>query len=326
MSYFVAAYTLSPSSNQWNPQQESEYYSGLKKLPNLRGLEIPVVGGLHAHDKAWFLDNIDPHWQFVFTGMPGVMAGINANPNYGIASNDERGRLQALDFYKQSQLAVLELNQALGREAVESIQLHTAPNRKHADASSSALQASLIEMSTWDWGGAQLVVEHCDAMIESQPAQKGFLSLEEEIEAIETVNAVHDTGFTLAINWGRSAIETRSADGPIKHIQQVNAAGLLSGLTFSGASDKETAYGVWKDSHMPPAHAYDLENFAKGSLLTADEMIKSLVVSDHHTLPLVGLKIGVQPAPTSVEARLAYYRDALSMLEKAHLAASSENE
>ena len=324
MSYIIAAYTLSPSAVAWDPKQESEYFSGLKDLENLRGLEIPVVGGLHTHDSAWFLDNIDPNWQFVFTGMPGIMAGINANPHYGIASDDESGRKEALNFYRQSQLAVLRLNQALGRESVESVQLHTAPNRKHAKSSAAALQASLIEMSTWDWGGAQLVVEHCDAMVGDRPVQKGFLSLQEEINTIKAVNTEHGTDFNLSINWGRSAIETRDLNGPIEHIQQVKSEGLLAGLTFSGASDKETAYGIWKDTHMPPAQAYELKCFAQGSLLTADEMIRSLLASDYQTLPLLGLKIGVQPNLLSVKGRLAYYRDALSMLDKACADAKSK--
>jgi len=317
MKCILAAYTTAPSSSCWNPDLETQYFEQLKAMDNLRGIEHPFVGSLHPYSDEWFLSNIDPEWDFIFTCMPGVMQRITHNPEFGLASDEEDGRQAALDFYDQARLAVIKLNNYLNRQAVRSIQLHTAPNRLTATSSSAqALQGSLETLQSWHWDGAQLIVEHCDAYIEGQRPEKGFLTMDEEIEAIVAVNSSTGGDIGLAINWGRSALEARGTHGPLDHISKAKNANLLKGLMFSGVSATDTAYGVWKDTHMPPAQAFSNTYYAEGSLLTVTEFQKALDASDYQKLDFLGLKIALAPNDRPVEERVAYNRDALSILQE----------
>lgn len=317
MKYTLAAYTTSPSHSAWQPELEKEYFAGLKELSGVGVIELPYAGSLHAHDDQWLLENLDSRWDFIFTCMPGVMKQISINPDFGIASDVESGRQAALAFYQGARQAILKLNEHLGRQAVQYIQLHTAPSRASAQSSSAnALKLSLETMRSWDWDGAQLVVEHCDAYVEGRTAEKGFLTLDEEILAITSINARLGSSIGVSINWGRSAIEARSVEGPLRHIEKAQKAGVLTGVMFSGVTNKETAYGVWKDSHMPFAQAFDVSNYAEGSLLTEQQVRNSLLLSDLDNLKFLGVKIQVLPNDIDAEQRVAFNRDALSILDQ----------
>lgn len=316
MSYFVGAYASSPNVSGWDAQLESRFYQALKGLSNLSGLEHPFVGKLHPHDDEWFLANIDPNWNYVFTCVPGIMAAKAKNPVFGIASDDEDGRQQSLVFLEEARLAVIKLNSHLGRQAVKAIQIQTSPSRNVASSSIVSLKRSLETISGWDWRGAKLVVEHCDAFIEGQAPAKGFLNLEEEIETIKMVNTECQANIGININWGRSVIESRSCEGAIEHIRVAKENGLLSGLMFSGVSDQNTEYGVWSDTHMPPAKYSGGVMGADGSLMTEAEMAKCFDSCDVGLLDFVGVKIGIRPHDTSLEDRVSYNRDALTILDR----------
>ena len=62
----------------------------------------------------------------------------------------------------------------------------------------------------WDWSGATLVVEHCDKYIPEQNPEKGFLSLESEIDIVAEV------GIGIHLNWGRSVVKGRCAQAAIE--------------------------------------------------------------------------------------------------------------
>jgi hypothetical protein len=317
MKYFLGAYSTAPATESWDPALQAEYFAQIKTLPNLAGLELPFTGSLHAHDDEWLLAQIDPQWDYVFTAMPGVMDNLSKNPEFGIASDVESGRQAALAFYQQAQQAVLKLSGHLQRQAVRFVQLHSSPARLTASSSSAkALQASLETMQSWDWQGARLVIEHCDTLVEGQDPAKGFLSLDEEIAAINAVNQAVAGDIGLAINWGRSALETRSIEGPIEHVKKAREARLLLGLMFSGASSEESSYGVWKDSHMPPAQAFGGSHYASNSLLTAEQFERCLAASDYKKLGYLGVKIAAKPATLSVAERVGFNRDALAILDK----------
>ncbi|WP_159822366.1 DUF4862 family protein [Colwellia sp. 20A7] len=317
MKYIIGAYATAPSGNAWDKNKESDYYQQLKDIESIQGLEHPFTGELHTHDDDWFLENIDPQWQFVFTSIPGVMGNLGKNPHFGIASNNEEGRLAAIAFYQQALQAIVKLNTHLNRQAVPFIKIHTAP-RITAEAKSSvaALQKSFETMQSWDWQGAKLVIEHCDAYVEGQAAQKGFMSLEDEITAIQNVNSKHDADIGISINWGRSAIETRSVEGPIQHIKQAYDCGLLKGIIFSGASGVEGPYGQWRDTHMPHAQALDVPSFAEGSSLTLNEIERSLAQCQYEKLGFLGGKIAIRPNDISVNERVSYIKSLLSLLDK----------
>jgi Domain of unknown function (DUF4862) len=315
LAYFVGAYAASPNTQGWDSELETSYFQRLKGLSNIKGLEHPFVGTLHPHDDAWFLRNIDPDWHFVFTCIPGVMAALGQNPHFGIASDDPSGRAAAVAFLVKARDAIAALNKASGRCVVDAIQIHTSPKRTNASSSVSALNESLAELVEWDWQGARILIEHCDAFIPNQNAAKGFLSLEDEISAVLATNARFSSNLGIVINWGRSAIEARSAQGPLEHIKLAKERGVLAGLFFSGASGAESAYGVWADSHMPPSINAPGGLGAESSLMTETEIRNCLLASDYKTLGVLGLKIGIRPSDSTLDTRLAYLRSALDAID-----------
>lgn len=320
MQYFVGAYAASPNHSGWDPALETAFYNELKALPNLKGLEHPFLGSLHQHDDAWFLANIDPRWDYVFTCIPGVMNALSTNPAFGIASDDESGRAAALDFMQQACAAIAKLNAHLGRQAVTAIMIQTAPARHKAASSTAALKASLETMLGWDWQGAKIVIEHCDAYVASHTPSKGFLALEDELAVLHQLNdalppAAQQLGMVL--NWGRSVFETRTADGAVQHIQAAQTTGLLSGVMFSGVSDKDSEYGAWRDSHQPPQQSALVKHGEPGSWMTEAAMHDCLAACmDPQQLLVLGAKIGIRPLSASIEQRIGVIRDTLAILDR----------
>lgn len=317
MKYFVGAYATSPSGMGWDPELETEYFNQLKAMGNVRGLEHPFVGKLHGEDDTWFLNNIDPNWEFVFTCVPGTMAALGKNPNFGIASDDAAGREEALAFMAAARDAIAQLNQHAGKPVVKAIEVQTAPNRANAAASMASLKASLTTMQSWDWQGARILIEHCDTYLVGQAPAKGFLTLREELAVLGELNQTLAADMGVVINWGRSVIETRTARGALDHIEQAKAAGLLAGLMFSGVTDSDNEYGAWKDTHMPAAKSAHGTIGADGSLMTDVEMKKCLVAAGGSGLPVLGIKLGVRPKDAPLADRLAYIRSALAILDAA---------
>lgn len=315
MRYFVGAYASSPNVSGWDPELESSYYQALKSIPEIKGLEHPFTGNLHTNDDQWFLDNLDPKWQFLFTCVPGNMGALAKNPNFGIASDDEASRQEALSFMKKACDAIAKLNGHLGRQAVQAIEIQTAPNRSKAQGTADALQKSLETMLQWDWQGAQLVIEHCDTLVEGQTPAKGFLTIEDEIAVIKKLNASQSANVGMVVNWGRSVIETRRVTGANEHIELLKQEGVLSGLMFSGVSAQDTEYGVWADTHMPPAPNDKLLAGAAGSLMTEEQMHFSLAACGDE-LSIVGIKLGIRPKTMPLVERVATIRDCLAVLER----------
>ncbi len=319
MQYYLGAYAASPNHSGWNPELETAYYNALKTLPNLKGLEHPFLGTLHPHDDAWFLANIAPQWDYVFTCIPGIMHALGQNPQFGIASLDETGRLAAVAFMQQACAAIGKLNTHLGRQAVTAIQIQTAPARNKAASSKAALMASLNTMLSWNWHGARMVIEHCDAWVGSHAPSKGFLALSDELEVLTELNAAlpEQQQLGMVINWGRSVFETRRVDGALQHIKTAQAAGLLSGVMFSGVSDKDTEYGAWRDSHQPPRSSNRVQYGEPGSWMTEQAMHQCLAAcADVRQLPILGAKIGIRPHTAGIAERMGYIRDTLAIIER----------
>ena len=320
MGFYVGAYAASPNTSGWNAEAETDYYNCLKAMTNVEGLEHPFTGSLHPVDDDWFLANISPNWHYVFTCVPGIMNALSNNPHFGLASTNEVGRQEALAFMKKACAAITKLNTHCNKQVVKCIQLQTAPNRSKGESSAAKLATSLQELLTWDWHGAKLVIEHCDAFKDSHAPSKGFLSLEDEIEVVNNINKNTKYPMGIVVNWGRSVIETRSTQGALEHINLLKQHDLLSGLMFSGVSDKDTEYGKWQDSHMPPAPDETILMGASGSLMTQHEMRRCLQASALNARDpdvIVGLKIGIRPKDTSLEDRIKYIRYALAALQDA---------
>lgn len=284
---YVSSYAA--ASPDWNRAEEEALFAGLERL-GVTGLELPFYGTLHAHDDAWLISQLRPSWRFIISPLPGVMRRLGADPQFGIASPDEDGRRRALDFLEEARRTIEHLNRYLGRRAVAAVNLHTAPRSPSPDA----LLRSLEELRARDWQGAELLIEHCDAAVPGRPFDKGFMALEDELR----------TGAGVLLNWGRSAVETRSARGPLEHIAL--AKGALRGLFFSGAIPSHPEYGEWRDSHVP------FSTSCPGSLLTPQAARDAVAAA----APVSYLGIKIQPLPRTLATpeRLAMIKAAIDAL------------
>ncbi|HLB34676.1 MAG: hypothetical protein A3F67_10615 [Verrucomicrobia bacterium RIFCSPHIGHO2_12_FULL_41_10] len=103
----------------------------------------------------------------------------------------------------------------------------------------------------------------------------------------------------LSLNWGRSAIETYSVDGPLQHVRQALAHRLLRGFVFSGCTaDPESLYGAWKDRHAPP------RSLCSESLLGEKEIegVFNLIQSEELYL---GIKVSNRFLPFDIKQSIA---------------------
>ncbi|MDO5720223.1 MAG: DUF4862 family protein [Actinomycetaceae bacterium] len=288
--FIVGAYASMPKV----PEQRA-YYTLLAQEPWISGLEIPFPGPL-SDDPASFAEVIAPHWNTcTVTAVPGTMAAISQQPDFGLASPFSEGRAAAVQFTRAIATSIAQLHDALGREVVAKVELQSAP-REVGTADDFA--QSLVEIAQFDWSGAVPVIEHCDQYIPEQPPEKGFLSLEDEIEVAQA------TGFDIQINWGRSAIEGRSARTPLDHVISVRDAGVLAGVFFSGAGPKETIYGhPWVDGHMPAT------SDEPASIMTVDHIqeVTRATLEEPGAASYCGAKICVPPS-ASLSERIGFIK------------------
>ncbi|MDP9800762.1 hypothetical protein J2S49_000838 [Arcanobacterium wilhelmae] len=298
--FLVGAYAALPS----NRSEQEEFYAKIGDAPWVNGLEIPLRDSI-TDDLPWFAARISPSFTTnVLTPIPGTMGNLGTNPQFGIASPDDDGRDVAIRFLTDGINKVKEVNDAVGRQVFTYIALHTAPTEH---ASKEALIRSLIALEELDTDGAKFVIEHQDAFIPGQAPQKGFLSLEEEITAIDEAGTTHTF---ISLNWGRSAIEGRGPDLPLQHIQQAGASGKLAGVIFSGAHDVDGDYGpAWTDSHVA------LKRDEPSSIMTEDLVQRGAYEALTHGVSYLGTKLTLD-SRYSVEERIAILH---------HVAASAGN-
>lgn len=282
---YVSSYAAAAPAAPWDRAAEEALFEGFGRM-DLAGLELGYTGRLHACDDAWLIDRLRPQWRVIVSLLPGTMDHIKEDPAFGLASADADGRKRALEFAERACRAVEHLAEYLGRPAAAAVSVHSGPSGKK---SLEGFADSLAAMARWDWSGAALLVEHCDAN-----AAKKFLRIEDECAAIGRLP------YRLLINWGRSALETRSAQGPLDHIRRAREADLLGGLFFSGVTPE------WKDDHAPFASS------RPDSLLTAGAARAALKAAGD--VAIIGIKIQPLPASLGTDARLAMIADALSAL------------
>ena len=308
MRYYVGAYAASACGSGWQPRLEAELYAGLSEMEGVAGLEHPFYGGPHRWDDAWFLAHVDPRWSLLLTCLPGTMDHLAKDARFGLASDDAEGRAAAVRFIAAARETAVRLNDALKRQAVTGVALHAAPRRGVPGVSASpiALRRSLEEIAGWDWAGARLLLEHCDAFVPSHPPDKGFLSLDEELAAA--------AGLPVAalINWGRSALEARGARGPVDHLRR--ARGRLGGLMFSGVTR------AWRDSHPPFAPAFEETAADPASLMTGDAVRDCLAAAaESGPAGYLGFKIKPLPETLPVSRRLEFLRAGIRILDRCRL-------
>lgn len=301
MKLFVSSYAAASPAEPWDREAEEVLFAGLARL-DLAGLELPFSGRLHRHDDAWLRGQLRPEWRLMVTLIPGTMERLKQDKHFGLASADKDGRARALDFARSACRAIEGL-------PVAAVEVHSAPSLGGTGAKSSleAFADSLSQLRLLDWGAAELLVEHCDAAIPGQAAEKGFLRLEDECAAIMLSEG--PTRARMMLNWARSAIEARAPQGPVEHIRRARQAGLLGGLFFSGCTREHADYGTWKDSHAPFSVS------CPASLLTPEAAKSALQEAgrvDH-----LGVKLQPLPASLGTAERLAMIRAAVEAVSAA---------
>jgi hypothetical protein len=318
--FFVGAYAAAPSLHDWNPADEGKFLTGVLRLDGVAGLEVPFTGNLHKNDEPWFLQHLPVTAEYIVTTMPGTAARLQSDPTFGLASTSTAGRKAAVEFASEALDAAHRLSAHTGGAAVRALELHAAPVAEGDRASVSALTDSLLEISSWDWQGVQIILEHCDAFTPGRPPAKGYMALEAEMEAVSRANERTSRSMTLAINWGRSVIEQRSPGAAVEHVSLLRQAGLLGGLVLSGCSDVDTRFGpAWADVHVPPAPpetGFDLPwsgVLEAASLMTAESIGECLQAAG--TDPgtgFRGIKVAAPPHATVAE-RVAVIAQTLSI-------------
>lgn len=303
----LGAYAASPALHAWDPALEREYLDAVVAIDGVDGLELPWSGALHPHDPDWLLANLPRGLRCVVTGIPGTVKALAADARVGLASTDDEGRAEALWLAARLRDDVARLVDSDRDATVIAVELHSAPRR--TGGSADALAASLAEVAAWDWSGASLVVEHCDALVDGQPAEKGYLRLDEELDAAARA------GVGVSLNWGRSAIELRDPDAVVRHAQLARESGLLRGAILSGAADRDGALGgAWVDAH----HPFSAQDAAWGdpaSVLTVARAAAFFAAAG--PLDWRGIKFGWGRPGASVADRVAMLRGAVALLPAA---------
>lgn len=243
-------------------------YAELARPGAFDGLELPYRSALPDLS---LLDGV--HFsRHVITAIPGTMQRLAHEPNFGLASPDERGRQSALDFTREIVSAARQLH-----ATVIAIEVHSAPT-DHADAAAFAASLDTL-MSERIEGDPEFLIEHCDAVGTPFAGEKRFLSLEDEVRVAK------DTGVGVTINWGRSALETRNASTPLAHVRLAAEAGVLRAFMASGAGAGAPEYGAeWSDAHLPHV------DHESSSLLTDDALAQCIGAASSGLL-YAGVKI-----------------------------------
>lgn len=298
MKILIGAYAAYSSAK--DPQVKWEVLESVLRINQVRGLEIPITksGKIFTEDSPSdykkFVQYLPAGWRSMLTSIPGTIQRLGSNPQFGLASDDEEGRLEALQFLKSMKDSARELNERKGELAIDAVEIHSAPRVLEGKVSSSvdSLRRSLAEIESWTWDGIELLLEHCDRFQNRFPMAKGFLSLEEEVSAIESLT---QSKIKVLINWGRSVLEERKAENAAIHIQATQRKGLLGGVMFSGVTPKNSFYGEWQDTHAP------FEAFFKDSLMSKAHVLDCL--RNASSLERVGFKIQALPEALTAKDR-----------------------
>ncbi|ACL39109.1 conserved hypothetical protein [Pseudarthrobacter chlorophenolicus A6] len=318
----LSSYAAAPALDGWNPEAEAALLHAAARLPGVSGLEIPFypTGQLHKYDGDWFLEQVrhlPDHLAFVVTTIPDTMSRLDGSADFGLASLTAAGRQAAVARAAAAAGAVRTLNAALGRQAVLAVHLYSAPRPvSHGVPAGSAgtgpLAASLEQLAAVGWDGARPVLEHCDAAKPGQTPVKGFITLEEELEAVTTSG----TGTGVAVNWGRSAIEGRNGSAADRHIGECLDSELLAGVVLSGCAPVATRFGeAWDDCHVPPAPVEPASLLTPAAIRSVSAALESTPGGPNSEV-YRGLKVSA-PRGSSVARRVGLLSDSIDVVRAA---------
>lgn len=317
VTIIAGAYPAAPQP--WSKDADHAFLTALVESPGsaaIGGLELPwQAGAFHAHDERWFLSHLPQEWRHVVTMIPDTMITSGSDRSFGLASSDEPGRQRAIEHARVLRDHLDTLCQHEGRQFAAAVEVHSAPAHRRPDgavgSSADALRRSLEELTSWDWNGVRLILEHCDAAAADGAAAKGFLPLADELSVVDELQKDGRTGVGVGLNWGRSVIEGRSRATAIAHIEHAGAAGHLDALVFSGVAAPENGM-PWLDNHLPSAEQ------VPESLLTADDMRQCLQTAIKYGRPeLIGVKMTCRPTSTEPVDRARDVLESVAALDAA---------
>jgi hypothetical protein len=304
----------------WGGADLASFYATLAAMPAVVGLELPAaqlgqLASAQARTAAW-TDRLE----YEVTSLPATMSALQSSAEYGLASVSAAGRAAAMADAERTRTAVARFNDWLGRPAVAALTVVSAPARDPmapADGARAALAESIAELGARDWGGASLVVEHCDAAVPGQVPAKGFLHLADELDVLA---GLPGTPARAVINWGRSAIERRDPAAPAAHARLARERGLLAGVVLSGCASTASAWGApWADTHLPPAGVRPAGGAAHESLMSRPRMTDFLRAAGPDAR--VSVKLSVRPRDAGHQARAEFVTAALDEVGRALAAA-----
>jgi len=272
VTLIIAGYTAAPAEKN----AAALYYQQLATVKRAGGLELSWKEQQTAVEIADLLKIVPDHWVFTLNAIPATAQAWAKDPRFGLASPDDTGRRAAVELVRRIATAVKTINQTAGRTVVLAVEVQSAPGFGNRDyvAHADALARSLRDISAFDWQGAEVLLEHCDAFVVGQTPAKGFLTLGEEIA---TLKGLTDSAIGLSLNWGRSLLELRDPARVNDHVIAARNSGLLRGFTLSGASGEENAVGkAWADSHLAFQDLPDAAYAEPHSLMTLDHARQSL--------------------------------------------------
>ncbi|CAM3484277.1 DUF4862 domain-containing protein [Occultella aeris] len=295
------------------PDELPDAYRALDALSDVDALEIPLENAVGA-TPGWEagtdgLPTLVPEgWDLVITCIPTVVGRLSADANYGLASTDADGRAAAVEDVRRALTLAQRAADLAGRQRIRAIEINSAPT---GTASVGEFERSLTQLLESDPTGTTLAVEHCDAPRPGRRPEKGFLELHAELTVID---ALADPRLGVTVNWGRSAIEGRSAETPEEHVRMAAERGRLAGLIFSGATPAPGTSGVgWQDGHIAPRGAGGDGAWSE-SLLGPEEMRRTFAAAGSSAPSYRGLKVTAGPPSRTVAERLEVARDAIAML------------
>ena len=311
----LGAYALAPSGSS----AEAGVLAALPEL-GVQALEVPLPApGTAAETARWVATHLPDDVDLVVTAIPRTMQRLADDPAYGLSSSDLDARRAALDDLAELRDLAQRLSDDAGRPRLTAVELHSAPGPGLGTLA--AFRESLDEVLAWDLGGARLVVEHCDALVDGQQAVKGFWPLHDELTVLQSLAGdVPEVASRLgvSVNWGRSAIEGRSARTPVEHVRAAAEAGLLRAVVFSGAAASPTPWGAaWEDQHIAPRGDDPALGLSEGSLLGAEEIAETLAAARGTALDVVGIKVTVRPDTADAQDRVAVARASLRLVTEA---------
>lgn len=301
--FIIGAYPCAPSFHQQGEQQEATFWRELADTPHIRGIEQPILENLHPYGDDWLFRHTPGDWKIVATAVMETMRRRGSNGGFGLASADEDQRRESIAFYRHLLEKINAVNTRFPGKVI-ALEMQAAPQKDNesVEQATEAFARSINEISAWNWS-CDLVLEHCDAMTGSAP-RKGFLPLEQVLDVLR------GTDISVCINWARSAIEGRSTDVPLQHVQAALKADKLSALMFSGTT-ATGEYGDWQDLHAP------FSSFCPESLMTTEHAAELFTAARTATLKFSGIKLLEINSNADVSHRIAILRDGISALNKA---------